>query len=227
MEDKETYEFRQKLRNFLVPGGAEAFFYIFVGSLIITLINIGVIIDLLLDSSKVSSNIFDSLYTSDRYYDFMETGFAWMGNVVVWIFWGLLACTVYASIWSVQNFLLVAHDETQEANYISSSDKLQTKNYTILIGKPKSKYWRSSASKNIFFVSILFLYIGSILIYLLVLLPLISKVFLIGAYTLPDIRSIGLIISSFLFNTFLLYGYILLQRILIYSWRVIKPKEIV
>jgi len=208
MQSKEdqSYRFKQQLKNFLIPSRSALFMFFIIGIFILIILNFNTIKNIVFGYSIGS--VQDIVLYSDR----LSVVWSWLGNVIVWIFWGILGLIIYTTIWFVQNVILITEEENEQSHYTDQ-------------GLPNKKsYWRTTISSNILVISLAFIWIVYVTFCIWIYLGFLSNLLTNGLYNFPELIAVVYLILSIFLSVCLIYIFQLISKLVVYSWRVIKPE---
>ena len=206
-KEYQLYKFKQQLKDFLTPSYSAIFMYFVIGFLILTILNFDTIRNIVFGNSIIGTQ--DITLYSDR----LSAVWSWLGNIIVWVFWGIVGLTIYAVIWLIQNVIEIGEEEEKESQYVKQNISV------------KKSYWQTTMSSNILLVSLVFIWLAYTLFFVWLHLGLLSNLLVNGLYNFPQTIAIFYLVFSILMSAFLVYIFQLVSELAVHSWRIIKPQQ--
>jgi len=195
------------LRDFFIPTPAQVVLYILLSGIIITLLNVGSIIDSLSnhyigspDTLKANlSTLFKGL--SDAF------SAAWGGRLGQVLLWACVGAAAYIAIWLGKNVINSFENDIIADHYRHPS------NYNRL------GYWSSSFAAKMFLAAMIFISIGYLFMSITAVLPALAALAGSAVYHFHASNSIIYIIGSVFSGAVLIYIFIVLLRLVSHSWK--------
>lgn len=131
------------------------------------------------------------------------------GRVGQMIFWAIVGCIIYMLIWLAQNTIINLRNDVIADKYLHPNSY------------KSSSYWEGVIAHKIFFVCLLVGFITYVYFAFSLFIPILSQAFYVATYsfTVPD--SVFQLIITLILNAILLYIFVMLGKLVIYSYQAI------
>lgn len=151
-------EQNQSLKSLLVPSGLEVWVLFILSLIIVLALNYSVVWELFTDSSKLGAET--ASQSVQPHLDAISNFFKQeiFGKASLFLIWGCVGCIAYATIGAVQHFFWRVKEEVDESNYVKPA--------------ASKTYWYTRLAQYGYFVSVVFLSLVFVSVFLGMLLPL-------------------------------------------------------
>ena len=195
---------QHRLKNLFIPPVLVWLLYLLISLVMLTLLNINILWQNLLGASLSPAEISP---VTDDFLAFQDK----LGTPIVMVFWLFIGAVTYTIIWLAENVLFIAKAEVEESHYLYRSPIMQR------------RHWESALASNLFLIFTVLLWVSFIALYLRVLLPAFSQLFNSALYGAPVYERFLNIIVAIAGNTLAIYFFLLLRRVITYSWHTNRP----
>ena len=191
------------------PTLVEMFLYLIIGIIFISVINFGTLWSAI--NNTVQTKAVDtSTVVDEKLIDFGDKLNSLLdGRTGQMLFWAVVGCLIYMFIWLAQNTVINLRNDVVADKY------LHPRSYK------SSSYWESVVAHKIFFGTLLIGFLTYVYLSLVLFLPILSQAYYIATFKFEFPSSILQLITVYVLSGLLIYIFVVLGKIVIYSYQAI------
>jgi hypothetical protein len=126
------------------------------------------------------------------------------------LIWAAFGASVYGIIWFGQNVLFTAEEQVEQSHYLKDGVV------------PMSGYWKKIMLSNAFYFGMLALWIIYAAVFLMLILPMTSKLFFVAFYETSKLKKILDIAGAIFITSLALYLLWILHQVVVTARRITR-----